>query len=295
LGSSILNGRYRPWGGNPQGYDPNPYDASLKDPLVYASDYWNFPVGQPLNASWLGQVHRGTPWQTIYLKSTNILSTPGGLNTWMEVTGDANPSDAASMAPAQDWHLASLLASMFNTNDFRPLVSVNNPDPNAWLVLLDGLTALTNTAPGEFDTITISSNLPQASIIASAIQSARNGQPNGLFSDAGDVLSVPPLTTASPFLNTALVNGISDAAYEEIPSQLLSLVRADSIGSAVTANGQIAVQFTGYDGHEYAIQVSSDLVNWNSICTNSPAGGVLIITNPPPNADKQFYRSVLMN
>jgi len=210
-------------------------------------------------------------------------------------TGDPDAADASAMSPAQDWRLASLLASMFNTNDLRSLVSVNNPDPNAWLVLLDGLTALTNTASGVFDAILVSSNSPQASIIASAIQAARNGQQSGFFRDTGDILSVPSLTTTSPFLNAALSNGITDAVYEEIPSQLLSLVRADSIGSAAPASGRIAIQFTGYDGHDYAIQASSDLVNWSSISTNSLTGGMLNITNPPSNADKQFYRSVLLN
>lgn len=294
---NVLNYRYMPWGGNPLilNVDLNPCNLAIKDPLVYSSDEWNFPSGQPLNANWLGQVHRGTPWQTIYLKPSDILQSVGGLNTWMNWTGDPDAADASAMSPAQDWHLASLLASMFNTNDFRSLVSVNDPDPNAWLVVLDGLTALTNTASGEFDAILVSSNSPQAAIIASAVQSARNGQPSGFFRDAGDILSVSQLTTASPFLNIAFSNGISDAAYEELPGQLLSLVRADSIGSAAPVGGRIAVQFTGYDGHDYAIQTSPDLVNWSSISTNSPAGGMLNHTNPPANADKQFYRSVLMN
>ncbi len=299
---NVLNDRCMPWGGTPSLPGPSPsfnsvnrFNYTIKDPLVYSSDAWNFPSGQPLNASWLGQIHRGTPWQTIYLKPCDILQSVGGLNTWTIWTGDPDAADASAMSPAQDWHLASLLASMFNTNDFRSLVSVNDPDPNAWLVLLDGLTALTNAAPGVFDAILISSNSPQASIIASAVQAARNGQPNGFFRDAGDILSVSQLNTASPFLNIALSDGVSDAAYEELPGQLLSLVRANSIGSAASAGGRIALQFTGYDGHEYAIQASSDLVNWNGISTNSPLGGILNMTNPPSNAGRQFFRSVLMN
>ncbi len=236
----ILNDRYRPWGGNVQfpNTDPNPYNLALKDPLVFSSDNWNFPTGQPLSSSWLGQVHRGTPWQTIYLKATDILASSGGLNTWTNWTGDLNAANATAMAPVQDRHLASLLAFMFNTNDFRSLVSVNNPDPNAWLGLLDGLTALTNPTSGQFDPIIISSNSPQASIIASAIQISRSGQPNQFFRDAGDVLATPQLAEQSPFLSGLNpTNQITDEAYEMIPSQLLSLVRADSIGSVAPANG----------------------------------------------------------
>ena len=169
-------------------------------------------------------------------------------------------------------------------------------DPNAWLVLLDGLTALTNTAPGEFDAILVSSNSPQASIIANAVHAGPERQPNGFFRDAGDILVGSAADHSFTVLeHRAVPTTISDAAYEEIPSQLLSLVRADSIGSVAPANGQIAIQFTGYDGHEYVIQCLSDLVNWSSFSTNSPAGGMLNFTNPPSNADKQFYRSVLIN
>ena len=294
----ILNDRYRPWGGNVQfpNTDPNPYNLALKDPLVFSSDNWNFPTGQALSSSWLGQVHRGTPWQTIYLKATDILASSGGLNTWTNWTGDLNAANATAMAPVQDRHLASLLAFMFNTNDFRSLVSVNNPDPNAWLGLLDGLTALTNPTSGQFDPIIISSNSPQASIIAGAIQISRSGQPNQFFRDAGDVLATPQLAEQSPFLSGLNpTNQITDEAYEMIPSQLLSLVRADSIGSVAPTNGQIVFQFTGYDGHSYAVEFSSDLVSWAIVSTNNPANGILTFTNPPPvNASAQFYRSVLL-
>ena len=49
--------------------DANAYNLALKDPLVWQSDDWDFPNGQTLNSDWLGQVHRGTPWQTIYFES----------------------------------------------------------------------------------------------------------------------------------------------------------------------------------------------------------------------------------
>jgi hypothetical protein len=203
------------------------------------------------------------------------------------------------MAPIQDWHLASLLASMFNTNDFRPLLSVNNPDPNAWLIALDGLTALTNEDSGQLDAVIISSNSPQAAIIANAVETARSGQPNQFFRDAGDVLAVPQLSKASPYLDFtsgAATNAITDAAYEEIPSQLLSLIRSDSIGSVLTTNSQTMVQFTGYDGHDYAVEVSTNMLDWTSIGTNSPAGGILNFPiNPTPGSAKQFYRSLLLN
>jgi hypothetical protein len=291
----LLNARYLPWGGNPNapGYDKNPYNLAIKDPLVSSSDHWNLPTGQTLNSDWLGQVHRGTPWQTIFLKATNILATANGLAVWENWTGDLDATDAAAMAPVQDRHLASLLASLLNTNDLRSVPSVNNPDPNAWLVLLNGLTAWTNTLPDQFVAVVISSNSPQTSVIANAIQSVRINQPGQFFRDVGDILATPQLTEQSPFLN--LSSGISDEAYEIIPSQLFSLLRADSIGSIAPVNGQTVVQFTGYDGHAYAIEVSSDLINWVSISTNCPVNGMFGFTNSAAlNTSPQFYRSILL-
>jgi hypothetical protein len=200
--------------------------------------------------------------------------------------------------------LVSVLAAMLNTNDPRTLFSVNNPDPNAWTVELDGLTALTNTAlivlpstPPQLSPIVISSNSVQASLIADAIQSTRAGLPGQVFHNLGDILAAPQLTVRSPFLDLSASAqeeyGNSDQAYEAIPSQLLPLLRADSIGSVSSASGEVHVEFNGYDGKAYAIQVSSDLVNWTNINTNSPVNGVFQLNVPVlETAGPQFFRSL---
>jgi hypothetical protein len=112
-------------------------------------------------------------------------------------------------------------------------------------------------------------------------------------------LEIPQLTEQSPFLNWSnpvqQQPGISDEAYEVIPSQLLPRLRADSIGSIVSLNGQINVQFTGYDDHAYAVEVSSNLLDWMDVSTNFPSNGTFSFTNSAGlNANPQFYRSVLL-
>ena len=168
------------------------------------------------------------------------------------------------------------------------------------------MTALTNTLlvanstiPPQFSPIVISSNSAQALILANAIQSTKAGLPNQIFQAIGEILSTPQLSIQSPFLNSTTSAqqeyGISDQAYEAIPSQLLPLLRVDSIGTMTSTNGQMQVEFSGYDGHVYAIQLSPDLLNWTSFSTNSPANGVFnaaipAVGNPPA----QFYRTVLI-
>ena len=88
---------------------------------------------------------------------------------------------------------------------------------------------------------------------------------------------------------------ITDEAYEAIPSQLLPLLRADSVGYAVQNGGRLQIQFSGSDGLAYAVQVSPNLVKWRTLSTNYPVGGVFrFVEIPPPGAPHRFYRSVLL-
>ncbi len=56
-----------------------------------------------------------------------------------------------------------------------------------------------------------------------------------VFRRLGDILAVPELTVASPFLNTnntpsalnVANNGLNDAAYERLPQQILGLLKCD--------------------------------------------------------------------
>jgi hypothetical protein len=319
-----LMGRYQPWGRPGQlaavaGADGNAYNLAYKDPLVWTPDGWSFPTGQTWSLSWLGQVHRGTPWQTIYLKSTNILAYTGftnGLATWTAWTGDwlqdevaGAYADATASAPVNDWQLVSLLAATLSTNDLQLQFPVSDPDPTAWAMELDGLTALTNILeyafpgippqPPQYSSVVISSNSAQAVMIGNAIESAKAVFLGQEFHGIGDILAAPQLTVESPFLNLNAASQqeytINDQAYEAIPSQLLPRLRMDPWGTMISSNGQVLVEFSGYDGHAYAVQASPDLVNWTSVSTNSPVNGVFELSLPAvKSAPTQFYRTVLV-
>jgi hypothetical protein len=160
---------------------------------------------------------------------------------------------------------------------------------------------------GELDPITISSNSPQAGMIAQGIQATRantnatNGPIflNHTFHDVGDVLATPQLSFVSPFLNTNSLStpgagGITDEAMEKIPTQLLPLLRTDSFGQIVPANGQLKMSFSGYDGHAYAIEASSNLTDWVILSTNSASDGTFEITNTATSR-QQFYRAIVLH
>lgn len=269
----------------------------------------------------LGSIHRGTPWQTIYMKASDLNITnfpvplttatawtnfyPNAANTWIKWSGNTNPNEAFLTRPVEDRILFDVFAIAFD--DPHQLLSVNNPNTNSWLGVLDGLTVLTNNLTDvqlmsmnpQFDTFVMESNSPQAAFIANAINAARSGQPSHYFRGLGDILIVPELSDASPWLNRStgkqLQKGITDEAYEIIPSQLLARLRPDSIGSLVQTGGVMKIQFSGFDNYPYAIQVSSNLQNWDVIGTNYPANGIFeLIASPTTGTDRRFFRSVLL-
>jgi hypothetical protein len=166
-----LNQSYRPWGGNPllPGEDQNPSNLTIKDPLVRQSDDWDFPTYRLPTIGWLGRVHRGTPWQTVYLKAPDVLRgiqvTGGvtnyvGTNVWSQWAGDtqlvnSQYYDAVNTAPAQDRLLFDIFSIAPNDNATRGQLPVNvgANDPNnpqaglaAWSAVFSGVMALSNNA-----------------------------------------------------------------------------------------------------------------------------------------------------
>jgi len=311
-----IGGRYQPWGqyglmAEQFDVDTNAYNLGYKDPLIWWPDSWTFPTNLLQSLGDLGQVHRGTPWQTFYLKSSNVLaetivgnggSQNIGTNTWMAWTGDIDPNDAALMAPDSDWRLAGLLMSVLNTNDATQLFSVNDPNIADWQNLFNGLTVYSNTAFGyigdpapTFDMYIMTSNSPQALFVANGISNVKVGQPNQAFYSIGDIFAVPELSVNSPWLSHVdNQDDISDAVYEAIPAQLLPLLRPDSFGALLPTNGGWNLSFSGADGYSYVLQSSTNLTNWSSISTNSPVQGMFTVPiSPGFNKQNYFYRSVL--
>lgn len=311
---------YQPWGR--EGYlnslvnvDPNPYNAAIRDPLVWGSDDWNFPTTNQLALETLSRIHRGTPWQTIFLKATNILEyvdaaqlNPAvGQQTWARWTGNSDTNDAALMSPLRDWQLTTLIASLLNTNDATQLTSINTTN---WPATLDGIVAQTNftafpyyeNAP-DINSVVMVENSPQATAIASALAMLKSNQPVQQFNSVAAILAAPELSIASPWLNlNDAVNtedrirfDISDEAYEAIPSQLLPRLRPDSFGEMHSTNGGFIASFTGADGFDYAIQSSTNLTGWQTLSTNQATQGILIFPAIHGyESSRRFYRSILL-
>jgi hypothetical protein len=242
-----LNDNFMPWGGNPKYKNnvvsgfilTNKYNLEIKDPSVAQSDNWDFPNYKFPTVGWLGRVHRGTPWQTVYLKASDITANNNYL-PWQQWTGDQNIFDATNAAPVQDAGLFDLFSTAPNGNATHGTLSVNQVHLAAWSAVFSGL-VVTNSISGGY------TNIPPAGpdSVNSAVALLVNGTqginatrantslfPLGAFTHIGDILRTPALTEQSPFLNWSdpaqQQSGISDELYEWLPQQTLGLLRLSS-------------------------------------------------------------------
>ena len=246
-----LNARYQPWGRTPQAlalFDQNGSNPAYKDPLVNESENWDFPGTKLPSVGWLGRIHRGTPWQTVFLKATNILNLAGttiGINTWTNWTGDSSSFDAANMSPVQDRILFDVFTTALNDNASRGQLPINvaandtaNPAAGiaAWSAVFSGMVVPTNLL-GAYTIINpVGVDTANSSLYAlvTNINYYRGFFTNttsqgGSFKHVGDILSVPTLSQNSPFLKGLnITNGIPDALMEWLPQQTLPLLRLSS-------------------------------------------------------------------
>ncbi|MEI6194189.1 MAG: hypothetical protein WCS42_07650 [Verrucomicrobiota bacterium] len=281
----MVNARYKPWGKAQQaltGLDQNPYNPAYKDPLVRQSDNWDFPANKLPSVGWLGRIHRGTPWQTVFLKATNILNlvtaTTSGLNTWSNWTGNSSAYDAINTAPVQDRGLFDVFTTALNGNATRGQLPINvgagdpgNPAAGlaAWSAVFSGMAVPTNML-GAYTIINPvgvdAANSTLYAIVTNinftrALMTNTTSQ-GGAFKRLGDILAVPALTQNSPFLTGLnLTNNLPDALYEWLPQQTMSLLRLSdqprfviySLGQTLTPapngvvnNGPYAGMITNY-------------------------------------------------
>jgi hypothetical protein len=230
-----INRRYRPWGGNPNiSSDTNAFNLALKDPMVRRSDDWDFPTNKLPNLGWLGRVHRGSPWQTIYLKSV-VAET----NAWRLWSGALIPMLSH---PTNDWQILDQFTVAPNANAARGLLSVNQTNLAAWSAVLSGVSALSNSVPralppNNVSELRIEPNSPQLRLIVDNINATRLSRPGQTFFRLGEILASPALTVNSPFLNPLSTN-ITDAVYERLPQQILSLLKSDEPRLVIYAYGQ---------------------------------------------------------
>jgi hypothetical protein len=253
--------RYDPWNGPPtkpgSANTPDAFDVTIKDPGMSESSRWDFPTNKFPNVGWLGRVHRGTPWQTVYMKGRDLGVTnyPFPLTnaviwaqnpsyrsfaqTWANVSGNTNLLQGFYTRPIQDRVLFDIFTTAADANAAHGQLSVNQTNLAAWSAVLSGVTVLTNTPSGVLPLIIQPASVsPVLTRIVNGINNARTNAglfPKHAFEHTGDVLAAPELTEKSPFvdvdlndLETPNAGDASDEVMERIPQQVMSLLTVNA-------------------------------------------------------------------
>jgi hypothetical protein len=253
-----LNQRYNPWGGTSSlngGNGDYNFNVALMDPMQTSSDAWQFPNTNLPGIGWLGRVHRGTPWQTVYMKSQPV--DPG---QWQKWTGNIGlfpgtnlVPDSLMSSPINDWAIFDLFTTAPNENATRGQLSVNQTNFAAWAAVLDGVIVLSNVPTG-YQPVLIDPNSANG-VVSTIFQSIQNARlntnrygglmgiatPNGVFTRLGDILAAPALSVTSPFLDIGDASNPTqpnDIAYEWLPQQIMSLLRVGQPRYVIYAYGQ---------------------------------------------------------
>jgi hypothetical protein len=263
-----LNTRYSPWGGNPNqnqaANDPTIYDRASRDAGVYSPDEWQFPSNKLASVGLLGRVHRGTPWQTIYFKPERV---PLGDWRWLStdlVTAEARDRTngvhrylVSRTHPTNDWRLADMFTTGLDERTTQGLLSINQTNMESWSAAMSGVLVLSNNVNPP---VIADRNLPHFNTYDEVFIQPSGGNQNEFFqiwtniyryqlargeplSSLGELIqNVPQLTVESPFLNTIPPEqrqwAIDDFAYEQIPQQILPLLRVGQSRFVVYAYGQ---------------------------------------------------------
>ena len=131
------NPEWAPWhkgGTSSAGPGKGVNDPKLRDPGVIDSGLWEFPTHHMPSVGWLGRVHRGTPWQTIYFKSQDAG------NDWARHSGPTRPFISANlMRPTRDHLLLDLFSAAIHPNATRGRLSVNQTNLAAWSAVMSGV------------------------------------------------------------------------------------------------------------------------------------------------------------
>jgi hypothetical protein len=241
------------WGNGGTTADPPGHGSlnpRLRDPGVVSSDFWDFPTNHFPNIGWLGRIHRGTPWQTIFLKSEDPSD-----GEWRNHIGPSHDlASAKLMKPSTDWRLVDLFTTAPHPNATRGRLSINQTNLAAWSAVLAGVVVsrATNAQNGAFvvpDVVTPAALSDPVALVVAGINNTRAQRPSGQFRRLSDFLSVPELSIQSPFLNNAFFAGgsgnapasldqVFDSDYERIPQQILSLVKVGEPRFVIYAWGQ---------------------------------------------------------
>lgn len=196
------------------------------DPGMFSPNSWNFPTNLFPSVGWLGRVHRGTPWQTVYLKSDDLNQHIAWGSNWV---------NSPYTYPTNDWSLLDLFTAVPNDNAARGLLSVNQANDPAWAAVFAGVVAINNVGNGYV--INPTNDVTNIVDAVGGINAIRAAYPHGLFHHIGEILAATNLTVNSPIIQPYPAT-LNDEMVERIPQQTMGLLKVGLPQFVIYAWGQ---------------------------------------------------------
>jgi mono/diheme cytochrome c family protein len=225
------------------------------------------------------------------LASQDIINTPA-------VKGNLGYDNVDIVTPNDVWR-SSLYDRMdiVNPSIQMPPLARNVIDTNAVQLMANWINSLGGTPALAPPTVTPATGMFQGFVNVSIEPSSTN-EAIYYTLDGSLPTTNSPLYTG-PFLltNSATVSAnawepgfidsvVGTAQYTILPGIFF-------LSSGGFSNGLFQVSFVGPAGSNYVLQVSTNLMQWTSISTNTPTTSPFILTDPKaPSASAQFYRVI---
>lgn len=253
-----LNDNYRPWGGKPNKVTDK-IEMGLVDPGRYHFDFWDFPERKFGSIGWVGRVHRGTPWQTIYMKSR--VASP---KEWRDWEGDPGTH------PTNDWKLFDGLSAHVSQRAAGGLLGINQTNYAAWCAVLGGLNYLSNPAPFEVDQSyqdlvddTIDPLSWQMRRIHNGIMMSRRERTS--FTRLSEILSVPELSDGSPFISRVRLRYNNGSTYLPNSQVIHRGIRWTCVAGAGAGRDEMPPSFREHDVPFFNLNTLAARVNPGNI------------------------------
>ncbi len=224
---------------------------------------------------------------------------PSGL--WSLYVYDDRPGNDGSIA--NGWTLGLTMVNPINPPLSLAVSMTPAPDPVYAGNYLTYQITVTNLGPSGASNVLLTDTLPAAAGLIAAASSQGTVNTNvpgfvtfslGDLTNAGATatatLQVQPLQPGSVFNSAVVTNAAGSAA--SVSNTVIVLTSVPVLQAAYLTNN-LRLTLLGYPEQNYIVQVSTDLISWTSLSTNTAsATGLLILTNSVTNGQERFYRAL---
>jgi hypothetical protein len=197
----------------------------------------------------------------------------GTFNFTMQIHSSANCGGGDS-----DTRSASIVIAAGTANTAPSLNPVSNQTTNVGGTVARTLVAADADSPAQTLTFSLLTGPANSLVQINNTNALFSWRPSVTNANSTNLITVKVADSGSPSLSTT-------QSFKVIVNPLARPV----VSSAALINGKFILQVSGDAGPDYAVQVSTNMIDWNIVSTNNSPTMPFACTNPS-TAPMQFYR-----